>query len=298
MLHSKNWYGAFTAIATPFRDGKVDYNSLARLVAHQIDGGIRGIVPCGTTGEAPTLTEKEHHEVVEFVVKEVNRRCLVVAGTGSNSTAAAMDKTRHARDAGADAALIVSPYYNKPTQEGIFRHYEAIAKAATGLPIILYDIPGRTGISIDVDTCVRLAEIDNIVAVKEAAGKPERITALRSLTSLSLLSGDDALTIPFMSLGASGVISVASNIVPTEIVAMVSAASEGRYAEARAIHDKLTPLFRALFVESNPTPVKFALERCGIIKSGEVRLPLVAPGEKTKKEMLLALEHSGCVTLA
>jgi 4-hydroxy-tetrahydrodipicolinate synthase len=294
----KHWQGVFTAVATPFHDGKIDYDSLARVVAHQVEGGVRGIVPCGTTGEAPTLTEKEHHDVVQFVVREANRRCLVLAGSGSNSTAATIEKTRFARDAGADGALLVSPYYNKPTQEGLFRHFEAVVRGVPGFPIVLYDIPGRTCVSIEVETCVRLAKFDQIVAVKEAAGKPERITALRQLTSLTLLSGDDALTLPFMALGASGVVSVASNVVPAEVVALVAAAAEGRLAEARTLHERLSPLFRALFLETNPAPVKYALERCGLIRSCEVRLPLVAPGEKARKEMNLALEQIGCASQA
>lgn len=299
MLHpSSQWFGCFTAVATPFRDGRVDYDSFARLIEHQIDGGVRGVVPCGTTGESPTLSEKEHHEVVEFVIKQVKRRCFVLAGAGSNSTALAVERSRHARDAGADGVLHVTPYYNKPTQEGLYKHYEAIARAVPDLGVILYDIPGRTGVSLEIETVLRLAKIDNIVGIKEAAGKVERITILKEATSLALLSGDDAMTLPMMALGARGVVSVASNVIPAEIVSLVNAAAEGRFAEATAIHDRLTPLFRALFVETNPSPVKYALARIGIFNNAEPRLPLVAASERAQKEIRLALDLAGCATRA
>ncbi|MBI3817182.1 MAG: 4-hydroxy-tetrahydrodipicolinate synthase [Planctomycetes bacterium] len=299
MLHNSSvWSGCFTALATPFQNGRIDYDSFSKLIEHQVESGVRGVVPCGTTGESPTLSENEHDEVVQFTIRQTNRRCLVLVGTGSNSTAIAVDRTRHARDAGADGALLVSPYYNKPSQEGLYKHYEAVARAASDLAIVLYDIPGRTGVNIEIETVVRLANIHNIVAIKEAAGKVERITKLRELTSLSLLSGDDSMTLPMMSLGASGVVSVASNIIPSEIVALVHAAAEGRYQDARTMHDRLSPLLRALFLETNPTPVKFALEHAGIFKSGEVRLPLVMPSERVRAEIQSALQPFGCASQA
>lgn len=285
--------GCFTAISTPFLNGKVDYDSLGRLIEHQMEGGVQGIVPCGTTGESPVLTETEHHDVVEFTIRQCKNKCFVIAGTGSNSTAVAVERTRHARDAGASAALIVAPYYNKPTQEGLYRHFEAIARAIPDFPIVLYDIPGRTGVAIEVETVVRLAKFDQIAAIKEASGKLERTTQLRQATQLSILSGDDAATLPSMALGASGVISVASNLVPRDMVALTKAALEGRMDEARRIHDRLNPLFRALFLETNPSPVKFALARAGIFTSHEIRLPLVPPSERVAREIETAMVQTG-----
>lgn len=297
-IQKYEWTGCFTALATPFRDGRVDYETLARLVEHQIAGGVRGIVPCGTTGESPTLSEKEHHEVVEFVIRQAKRRCLVLAGTGSNCTAVAIERTVHARDAGADGALLVTPYYNKPTQEGLFQHFEAIANAVPGFALILYDIPGRTGVSLEVETVVRLSKINNIAGIKEAAGKVERITALRQATSLYLLSGDDAMTLPMMALGAHGVISVASNVMPADVAGLVQAAADGNFGRARELHEQLAPMFRALFVEPNPAPVKYALERIGIFKNSDVRLPLVPVTERARREVQNALALSGCASQA
>jgi len=285
--------GCFTAIATPFRNGNVDIESLAKIVEHQIEGGVAGIVPCGTTGEASTLTSKEYDDVVKRVVEFAAGRVPVFPGTGSNSTAAAVEKTRHAREAGASGALVVTPYYNKPTQEGLFRHFEAIAKAVPGFPIILYEIPGRTAVSIDVETCARLCVYNNIVAIKEASGKLERVTKLRQLTDLAVLSGDDASTLPIMALGGTGVVSVASNLVPADVCALVAAAAEGETQEALRMNDRLDDFFRALFLETNPAPVKYALHRAGIFASDEVRLPLVTVGDKTRKEMDAAMAKLG-----
>ena len=277
--------GTFTAIVTPFRDGAVDEPALTQLVEWQIESGITGIVPVGTTGESPTLDHAEHARVIEIAVKAAAGRCKIIGGTGSNSTSEAVALTQDAEKVGADAALLVTPYYNKPTQEGLFQHYKAIA-SATRLPIILYSIPGRCGIEIAVDTAVRLArECSNIVSIKEAGGSVERVSQLRAALppEFTVLSGDDSLTLPFMSVGAEGVISVASNIIPREMVKMVSAFAEGRIAEARETHTRFYPLFRDLFIETNPIPIKTALSLAGRI-SGEFRLPLteMAPANAAK----------------
>jgi 4-hydroxy-tetrahydrodipicolinate synthase len=277
--------GTYTAIVTPFRDGAIDEAALTQLVEWQIESGITGIVAVGTTGESPTLDPAEHTRVIQLTVKAARGRCQVIGGTGSNSTLEAISLTEDAARAGADAALLVTPYYNKPTQEGLFRHYKAIAER-TKLPIILYSIPGRCGIEIAVDTAVRLArECPNIVCIKEAGGSVERVNQLRAAlpAEFTILSGDDSLTLPFMSVGAEGVISVASNIIPREMVRMVQAFAEGRAAEAGEAHARFYPLFRDLFIEANPIPIKTALSLAGRI-AGEFRLPLceMAPGNAAK----------------
>ncbi len=287
--------GCFTAIATPFRDGAVDFESLGRLIDLQIDGGVAGIVPCGTTGESPTLSVKEHDAVVQFSVERAKGRCAVFAGTGSNATNLAIERTKAAKAAGATGALLATPAYNKPTQEGLFRHYEAIVRGVPGFPVVLYEVPGRTCVSLDVETCARLCVFDEVIAIKEASGKLERVTRLRQTTDLAILSGDDAMTLPMISLGATGVVSVASNVVPGDVSALVTAATDGDFAEALRLHDRLDPLFTALFLETNPGPVKYALERCGVFTSGEPRLPLVAPGEKARKAVDAVLARLGCL---
>ncbi len=267
--------GAHTALVTPFRDGQFDDTAFRRLVQHQIQGGIAGIVPVGTTGESPTLDHEEHLKVVETAVSAADKRCLVIAGTGSNSTREAVSLTVEAEKIGADAALLVAPYYNKPSQEGIYRHFSAIAEAVK-IPLVLYSIPGRCGVEIGVDTVVRLAhDHTNIVAIKEAGGSVERVSQLRAALpeAFEILSGDDSLTLPFLSVGAIGVISVASNLIPAEVASLVRHFLEGRPADALKIHRKYYPLFKDLFVEPNPVPVKFALARMGIT-TAEVRLPL------------------------
>jgi 4-hydroxy-tetrahydrodipicolinate synthase len=267
--------GAHTALVTPFRNNQLDEAAFTRLIEDQIANGITGIVPVGTTGESPTLDNAEHHRVIELAVKVAAKRCLVIAGTGSNSTTEAIALTREAEKAGADAALLVAPYYNKPSQEGLFRHFQAIA-AATKLPLVLYSIPGRSGIEIGVETVRRLAAAcPNIVAIKEAGGSVDRVSQLRQALpgSFEILSGDDALTLPFMAAGAVGVISVASNVIPGEVATFVKAALEGDYAQARTLHEKWYPLFRDLFIETNPVPVKTALSMQGHIAL-EFRLPL------------------------
>jgi len=267
--------GAHTALVTPFRNNRLDEAAFTQLIESQISNGITGIVPVGTTGESPTLDHAEHHRVIELAVQVAAGRALVIAGTGSNSTDEAISLTVEAQKAGADAALLVAPYYNKPSQEGLFRHFKAIAEA-TALPLVLYSIPGRSGIEIGVETVRRLAAAcPNVVAIKEAGGSVDRVSSLRQAlpARFEVLSGDDALTLPFIAAGAVGVISVASNIIPREVGDLVRAALAGNLAQARALHEHWYPLFRDLFVETNPVPIKTALamqERLAL----EFRLPL------------------------
>ena len=267
--------GAHTALVTPFRNGQFDTEAFRQLIEAQIAGGISGIIPVGTTGESPTLDHDEHLKVIEVAIQTANKRCLVIAGTGSNSTSEAISLTQAAEKAGADAALLVAPYYNKPSQEGLYRHFKAIAEAVK-IPIVLYSIPGRCGIEIGVETTARLAkDFKNIVAIKEAGGSVERVNQLRNAlpAEFEVLSGDDSLTLPFMSVGAVGVISVASNIIPAEVSRMVRHYLAGESSEALEIHQKYYPLFKDLFIEPNPVPAKFVLARLGKMTC-EVRLPL------------------------
>jgi 4-hydroxy-tetrahydrodipicolinate synthase len=269
--------GVFTALVTPFKKNRIDKAAFRNLIDWSFDGGVAGIVPCGTTGESPTLSHDEHHEVVEMAIKYARGRGLVIAGTGSNSTDEAISLTKAAEKAGADATLQVCPYYNKPSQEGLYQHFKAIAKA-THLPMILYSIPGRCGIEIAVETCMRLArDCKNIVAIKEAGGSVERVNQLIAgcPAGFEVLSGDDSLTLPFMSAGAVGVISVASNLIPAEMSALVKAALEGRFVDAFTLHRKFYRLFHAfLKLNTNPVPIKAALDLAGRC-SGDLRLPLV-----------------------
>lgn len=285
--------GTHTALVTPFRDGKVDYDGFRRLIEAQIAGGVDGIVPVGTTGESPTLSHDEHREVIRAAVEIAAGRIKVVGGTGSNATDEAIGLTQDAEKAGADGALIVAPYYNKPSPEGLYQHFRAIA-AATKLPIILYSIPGRCGIEIGVPVVARLAaDCPNIVAIKEAGGSVERVSQLRQAVpeSFEILSGDDSLTLPFMSVGAVGVISVASNVAPGLVSELVRAAAAGEYRRAEQLHRRLYPLFKDLFIESNPSPAKYALSlTLGL--SAELRLPLVemsAPSRETLRQTLASL---------
>src|SRR6476646_10694297 len=266
--------GSLVAIVTPFRNGKIDERAFADLIEWQIANGTNGIVPCGTTGESATLTHEEHHRVVKLTVEVVNRRVPVIAGTGSNSTDEAISLTRHAREAGADGALLITPYYNKPTQEGLYRHYKAVAEAVD-IPLVLYNIPGRTGVNMLPATVARLAVMKSIVGVKEGSGSAQQASdsAQAGGDRLTVLAGDDSLTLPMMAVGAKGVITVTANIVPAEMGALVNAFSDGRIADARRIHFKLSPLFAALFFETNPIPVKEALGMMGKIDP-ELRLPL------------------------
>ena len=282
--------GAHTALVTPFRNNRIDEAAYTALIENQIANGITGIIPVGTTGESPTLDHDEHHRVIELAVKVAAGRCLVIAGTGSNSTDEAISLTIEAEKAGADAALLVAPYYNKPSQEGLFRHFQAIA-AATKLPLVLYSIPGRSGIEIAVETVRRLATAcPNIVAIKEAGGSVDRVSALRQAVpaTCEILSGDDALTLPFIAAGAVGVISVASNIIPREVAELVKAALTGAPTQALAFHERWYPLFRDLFVETNPVPIKTALAMQGRIAL-EVRLPLCEMSEANTQKLRATL---------
>ena len=289
--------GTYTAIVTPFRDGgAIDEAAFAQLIEWQIESGITGIVAVGTTGESPTLDSAEHTRVIELTVKAARGRCKIIGGTGSNSTAEAISLTEEAEGAGADAALLVTPYYNKPTQEGLFRHFKAIA-ARTKLPIILYSVPGRCGIEIAVDTAVRLArECPNVVCIKEAGGSVDRVNQLRMAlpAEFTILSGDDSITLPSMCAGAEGVISVASNIIPREMARMVQAFTEGRLEEARGLHGRLYPLFRDLTLEANPIPIKTALSLAGRI-SGEFRLPLCEMAPANAAKLLATLRNLNLV---
>ncbi len=281
--------GTHTALVTPFRDDRVDADAFRAFIDFQVAEGVAGIVPVGTTGESPTLTHDEHNEVIAAAVAAAAGRCKVIAGTGSNSTAEAVALTLEAEKLGADAALLVAPYYNKPSPEGLYRHYRAIAEAVK-IPLILYSIPGRCGVEIDIPTIVRLAaDCPNIVAIKEAGGTVERVSALRGALpdAFEILSGDDSLTLPFLSVGAVGVISVASNIIPREVVHLVDAWLAGQPEAAARLHRKWLPFFKALFVETNPVPIKTALALQGRI-TADLRLPL-APLTETNAAGLRAV---------
>lgn len=282
--------GTYTAIVTPFKNGQIDEPALERLIKSQIRAGVDGIVPVGTTGESATLDYEEHIRVIALSVKVAAGRIKVVAGTGGNSTKEAIYLTQEAEKAGADASLQVAPYYNKPTQEGVFQHFHAVA-CSTHLPIILYSIPGRCGIEIAVDTVNRLAHDSvNVVGIKEAGGNPDRVSQLRAAMGhkFTILSGDDSLTLPFMAVGAHGVVSVASNVIPREVAHMVRAWKSGNTALALKLHEKFYPLFKDLFIETNPAPAKAALAMLGLMED-EFRLPLVpisaASREKLRKTM-------------
>ena len=283
--------GTFTALVTPFRNGAIDVSAYEKLIETQIAAGITGIVAVGTTGESPTLSPEEREQVIRLAVTSAKKRCIVLAGTGSNSTHHATADTKMAEKIGVDGALLVAPYYNKPSQEGLFRHFKTIANA-TSLPIMLYNIPGRCGVDIGPDTVVRLAtECRNIVSIKEASGSVERVSELRARLpeAFTILSGDDSLTLPFMSVGAVGVVSVASNLFPAEICALVRAFESGNMTEGGKLHGKLFPLFKALFIEPNPVPIKTALGWRGAI-SGECRLPLCEMTEANQVQLRKTLE--------
>jgi len=286
--------GTYTALVTPFRDGLVDEAAFTHLLEEQIAAVIEGVIPVGTTGESATLTTEEHLRVIELAVQVVNHRVKVYAGTGSNSTAEAIYLTQEAKKLGADGFLIVSPYYNKPTQAGIFAHYSALADA-TWLPIIAYSVPSRTGTEIGVDTMASLAlKHPNIVAIKEAGGSIERFSQLRQALpdDVAVLSGDDSMTLPALALGATGVVSVASNLIPKQVGDMVRTFLAGRPKEAEVMHRKYYPLFRDLFIEANPVPVKAAMARKGWMTE-EVRLPLVPLQPQNRDRLEIALEKFG-----
>jgi 4-hydroxy-tetrahydrodipicolinate synthase len=286
--------GTYTALVTPFKNGQVDEHAFERLIRFQVKSDVSGIVPVGTTGESPTLSYEEHIHVVELATKFAAGKVKVLAGTGANSTSEAVYLTQAAEKAGAAGSLQVAPYYNKPTQEGLFQHFRAVAQA-TRLPIVLYSIPGRCGVEIAVDTVRRLGDhCNNIVGIKEAGGNSDRVSQLRQALGnrFSILSGDDALTLSFMAVGAEGVISVASNIVPKEVASMVRAFAHGKPATALKLHFRLYPLFRDLFIETNPIPIKTALAMTGRIEE-EFRLPLVPMGLKNRETLKSTLKACG-----
>lgn len=281
--------GTITALVTPFCvDGAVDWKRLGALVDEQIAAGIDGLVPVGTSGESPTLTMEEHGKVIEFVAQRAAGRVKIIAGTGANSTAEAIHLTREAKEMGVDGTLQVCPYYNKPSQEGLYRHYMEVAEI--GLPVVLYNVPGRTGRDISVDTIARLAKHPGIVAVKEAAGNVSRVSAILDACDITVLCGDDMLTLPMISVGAKGVVSVASNVVPREMVALTQAALKGDWPSAQALHRNLYRLFRDLFIDTNPVPVKAALAMMGKIED-VYRLPLCGMDVNLKKQLRKTLEE-------
>ena len=283
--------GAMTAMVTPFREGKVDEGRLREQIEYQIKGGIDGLVPVGTTGESPTLDFPEHERVIALTVEAVRGRVPVVAGTGANATTEALELHSFAKKAGATACLSVNPYYNKPTQEGLYRHFMTLADRVD-LKIVLYNIPGRTGITMTPQTVARLNEHPNIVAIKEATGSLDMASEIMSLCDITVVSGDDSLTLPLMSIGGKGVISVASNLLPSQIKALTKLALAGNFAEAMNIHRRLFPFIKALFLDGNPAGIKHAMRVAGM-DSGELRLPLVEAGETTKKQIELFRATAG-----
>ena len=287
--------GAIVAIVTPFKKGKIDEEALRNLIEEQIAGGTDGIAPCGTTGESTTLSHEEHDRVIEITIDAVRRRVPVIAGTGSNSTVEAIRLTKHAWEAGADAALLVSPYYNRPTQEGIYLHYKAVAEAVP-IPIIIYNIQSRTGSNILPETLARLAKIKNIVGVKEASGSIKQMSDVIHLCGpdFDVLSGDDIFTLPLMAMGGQGVISVISNVVPGDMAALVDAFAAGDLKKAQELHFKMSPLIDVLFIETNPIPTKAALSLMGKIEY-ELRLPLCPLAEKSEAVLRQVMRQYGLI---
>jgi len=286
--------GTYTAIVTPFRNGSIDEPALKRLVERQVRAGVEGIVPVGTTGESPTVSYEEHIQIIALSVKYAKGRLKVIAGTGANSTREAVYLTQEAEKAGADASLQVAPYYNKPTQEGLFQHFCAVARQ-TKLPILLYSIPSRCGVEIAIDTVKRLAkECRNVVGIKEAGGNSDRVSQLRAALGprFVILSGDDGLTLSFMAVGAQGVISVSSNIIPRQIAQMVRLFSAGNVKAALRIHERYYPIFKDLFIETNPVPIKAALAMLGQVEE-EYRLPLVPMNAKNRDILAASLKRCG-----
>jgi 4-hydroxy-tetrahydrodipicolinate synthase len=292
-MAKKEFRGTFTAIVTPFKkDESVDYDALAKIIEFQIKNGVTGIVPCGTTGESPTLDYKEHDKVIEFTIKQVKGRVKVIAGTGSNCTREAIEMTKHAELAGADAVLQVNPYYNKPTQEGLYLHFKAVANA-TKLPIVLYNIKGRTGVNLETPTLLRLIkDCKNIIAMKEASGDMTQIKEVITKTPeyFSVLSGDDNLTQEVIASGGDGVISVASNIVPDKVSAMVNEGLAGNHSKAKEMSDTLMPLFKGCFIETNPIPIKFMVAQKGLCEE-VYRLPMCEMSAEHKKETLALMKQ-------
>jgi 4-hydroxy-tetrahydrodipicolinate synthase len=283
--------GAYTALITPFKNGRLDEPRLADQIEYQVTHGIDGLVPVGTTGESPTVDMKEHARVIELTIHAARNRCHVIAGVGGNATSEALELHQVAKDLGATAGLSVNPYYNKPTQEGLYRHFMTLADKVD-LPIVLYNIPGRTGVTMSAQTVAKLAQHPNVVAIKEATGLLDMTSEIASLCHLPILSGDDSLTLPIMSIGGRGVISVISNLLPGKVKQMVKYAADGNFAEARALHYQMFPLIKALFLDGNPAGIKYAMKVAGM-DSGEMRLPLWEASDATKKQIELFMAPAG-----
>ena len=285
--------GSYVAIVTPFKDNKVDFECLKKLIEFHIKNGINGIVPCGTTGESVTLSYQEHEQVIDFVVKTVAGRIKVIAGTGSNSTTETIEMTAYAKKSGADGVLLVSPYYNKPTQKGLYLHFKKVADEID-IPIMLYNIQSRTAVNIEPETVAKLhSDCKNIVAIKEASGSLEQMTKIQILyPKIDMLSGDDALTLPLMAIGGKGVVSVVANIIPKEVTEMVSAGLKGDLKKAKEIHFKIFDLTKALFLETNPIPIKTAMSLLGLC-SDELRLPMCSMENKNKEKLVKVMNDFG-----
>ena len=283
--------GSMVALVTPFKNGQVDEARIPELVEFQLSRGTDAICPCGCTGEAATLNHNEQVRIIQITVDAVAERAKVVAGTGSNSTAEALQLTRRAKEVGADAALMITPYYNKPTQRGLKQHYEKIA-AAVDIPIMLYNVPSRTGVNMLPETVAELSKVDNIVAIKEASGNVDQVSAILNLCDITVLSGDDSLTLPMLAIGAKGVVSVAANVAPTEVAALIDSFNKGSLEESQRIHYQLLPLFKVLFCETNPIPVKCALGMMGLIEN-ELRLPLTPLSRDNEPKLRAVLEKLG-----
>ena len=293
---SQTFQGSFVAMVTPFRNGKVDEAKLGELVEFHITNGTDGLIPCGTTGESPTLSHDEHHRVVELVIEAARGRIRVVAGTGSYSTSDAIEMTRHAERAGAAGALVVNPYYNKPTQEGLYRHFRAVAESVA-IPILVYNIQSRTAINVETDTMARLArDVKNIVGVKEASGSLDQMSQVIAACGpdFSVLSGDDNITLPLLAIGGSGVVSVIANIVPRETADLVHAALDGDWKRARDLHFRLFPLARAAFLETNPIPIKEAMAMAGMLEP-EFRLPMCRMSDANREKLRAILKPYGLI---
>jgi 4-hydroxy-tetrahydrodipicolinate synthase len=287
--------GAFTAIVTPFKNGQFDEEAYRELIEFQIQGGIHGIVPCGTTGESPTLSHAEHKRVVETCIAQVKKRVPVIAGSGSNNTAEALELTKHAQQAGADAALMITPYYNKPTQEGLYQHYKTVA-SQTKIPIVVYNVPGRTSLNLLPETMARLAELPNIIGLKDATGDLKQGSKTLQLCGdkITVLSGDDFTTFPLMCVGGLGVISVVSNPVPGDMAGMCNAFFKGDLEGAKKLHYKMWPLTEAMFIETNPVPVKTAMKLLGKI-TGEVRQPLCPMSPANEDKLRQVMQKYGLI---
>jgi 4-hydroxy-tetrahydrodipicolinate synthase len=285
--------GSMVALVTPFRNGEVDKKALKGLLDFHLKEGTDVIVPCGTTGESATMSHQEHRDTMTFVVEYINHRVPVICGCGSNNTTEALGLVQHAKKIKADGVLVVTPYYNKPTQEGLFRHYQYLA-SRVDIPLVLYNVPGRTGVSIAPETVARLSKIDTIVAIKEASGNMDQADQIMQLCDMPVLSGEDSLNFPLISIGARGVISVVANIAPRLVKGMVAAALNGNMEEARSIHKMLYPVSKTVFIETNPIPVKTALGMMGMIKP-ELRMPLCEMRPETKKKLKEVLKKLGVV---